>query len=177
MRITKPYALRYNGGMKLLPVDSEPAIASVAALATTIWREHYTPIIGAAQVAYMLERFQSAEALREQIGSGALHYFLIVSEGVEAGYLAFAPRGETLFLSKLYVLKTQRGKGLGAKAVGFAEAWGKERGMQRMELTVNRDNSASIAAYGRMGFVTLRAAVADIGGGFVMDDWVMEKSF
>lgn len=45
------------GSLVLVRVDRREQIAAVAALAREIWTQHYTPIIGAAQVAYMLERF------------------------------------------------------------------------------------------------------------------------
>ena len=35
-------------------------------LATIIWTEHYTPIIGIEQVAYMLDKFQTSEAMKKQ---------------------------------------------------------------------------------------------------------------
>ncbi len=37
--------------------------------------------------------------------------------------------------------------------------------------------SQAIRAYERNGFRTVRSQVADIGRGFVMDDYVMEKVF
>jgi ribosomal protein S18 acetylase RimI-like enzyme len=44
-----------------------------------------------------------------------------------------------------------------------------------MILTVNKRNTRAIAAYRRNGFTVLEAVVADIGGGFVMDDFLMSK--
>ena len=49
--------------MHLEQVRSPAQIEQCALLAEAIWREYYTPIIGEAQVAYMLEHFQSAEAI------------------------------------------------------------------------------------------------------------------
>ena len=43
-------------------------IALIAGLARQIWTEHYTPIIGAAQVEYMLGRFQSQSAIKKRHG-------------------------------------------------------------------------------------------------------------
>jgi len=45
-----------------------------------------------------------------------------------------------------------------------------------MWLTVNKNNSHSIAWYSRMGFTNAGPILQDIGGGFVMDDFRMEKS-
>ena len=45
-----------------------------------------------------------------------------------------------------------------------------------IELTVNKYNSGTIAAYEKMGFEKVRPAVFDIGGGYIMDDYIMKKS-
>ena len=42
--------------MKLERVERPEQIAAVAELAEEIWTQHYTPIIGPAQVLYMLEK-------------------------------------------------------------------------------------------------------------------------
>ena len=69
--------------------------ALLAVLADEIWREHYIPIIGLAQVDYMLHRFQSAEAIEQQVGAGMV-YILITSGAIPAGYLAYENRGDCL---------------------------------------------------------------------------------
>ena len=45
-------------------------VQALSALATSIVREHFDPIIGKAQNDYMLEKFQSVPALRSQLESG-----------------------------------------------------------------------------------------------------------
>ena len=44
-----------------------------------------------------------------------------------------------------------------------------------MYLTFNKYNKLGIRAYERNGFVKVRSAVTNIGKGFVMDDYIMEK--
>ena len=44
-------------------VTEESQVRAVAVLALEIWRQHYTPILGTAQVEYMLTRFQSVDAI------------------------------------------------------------------------------------------------------------------
>ncbi|NCA83730.1 MAG: GNAT family N-acetyltransferase, partial [Opitutae bacterium] len=60
--------------MTLERVESAEPIAAVAALAREIWTQHYVPIIGAAQVEYMLEKFQSAEAIARQLAGEGYEY-------------------------------------------------------------------------------------------------------
>lgn len=157
-------------------VRSPEEIRTVVELAREIWTEHYTPIIGRAQVDYMLARFQSEKAVAAQIREG-YRYFLIRLDGAPAGYLAVVPDSASrrLLLSKLYVRAALRGRGLGRAATAFAEQLGRDGGMNLLWLRVNRHNAASIRAYEAMGFVKTAALVSDIGEGFFMDDFQMEK--
>jgi len=158
-----------------LAVSTPADIAAVARLAAEIWYEHYVPIIGRQQVDYMVPRFQSEPAIADQIGKG-LQYFLIRVRGEPCGYLAIEPQpaGRSLFLSKLYVRKPERQLGVGRKALAFIESKGQEAGLDRLWLTVNKYNPA-FKAYLRLGFQNVADVVTDIGGGYVMDDYRLEK--
>jgi ribosomal protein S18 acetylase RimI-like enzyme len=157
-------------------VQSHEQVQEVARLAREIWLEHYAPIIGQKQVDYMLEKFQSESAIVEQIGK-SYEYFIIKQDAQNAGYLAVVPHNDanSLLLSKLYVRKSARGHGLGKKALEFVENICRERGIKSIWLTVNKHNSHSIEWYCRMGFRNAGPTVQDIGEGFVMDDFRMEK--
>ncbi len=159
-----------------LLVRSDEQIDEVARLAREIWTAHYVPIVGAGQIDYMLERFQSSPALEDQIADG-VEYYLILHKGRNAGYLAVREDedGFSLNLSKLYVREALRGRGLGKAMLAFAEDIAVRRGRRTLWLTVNKNNAGSIDWYGRMGFINTGECVRDIGGGFVMDDWRMEK--
>ncbi len=165
-----------HGSANFQPVASETDIAEVARLAGEIWHEHYVPIIGQAQVDYMVSQFQSPRAIASQIADGH-EYYLIVHQGQHAGYAAVAADRVTssLLLSKIYVKKSLRGHGLGKKVLEFLEDLCRQRGIGTIRLTVNKNNSASIAWYERVGFTNAGPTVQDIGGGFVMDDFKMEK--
>ena len=143
-------------------------------LAIEIWNEHYVPIIGKKQVDYMLEKFQSKKVMKEQIEKGYI-YFLVEDEGRNIGYIGIEPSEDELFLSKLYLKSSERGKGFGKKAVKFLEELAGEKKLGKISLTVNKNNVKSIAAYEKIGFKNTGSIVMDIGGGFVMDDYKMEK--
>ena len=155
-------------------VSSARDIQAVAALAREIWREHYSPIIGIGQVDYMLDRFQSFAAISEQIADQGYWYFLIRHDHRTVGYLALQRREAALFLSKLYVKKSVRGRGLGRRAVDFTRQFARDQGLAVIRLTVNKHNAAAIAAYERTGFIRSGEVVTDIGGGYVMDDYAFE---
>lgn len=148
-------------------------IAEVAALAHEIWNDHFPNIIGQGQVDYMLERFQSEAAIRAQIHDDRYEYYLVGDSGDRAGYFAIIQDADSLQLSKLYLRRATRGRGLGAQIVRWLEAESRSRGLSHVWLTVNKDNAGSIAFYRRVGFEIDSAIVTDIGHGFVMDDYRM----
>jgi diamine N-acetyltransferase len=162
--------------MDLVRVDSEAQITELAELAREIWTEHYEPITGPEQVAYMLAKFQSAEAIAAQIAEG-YEYYLASRAGRSVGYTALVPEPEksALMVSKLYVSKSERGRGCAKLMLRLAEDICRERGLTTLWLTVNKNNVDSIAWYERMGFTNAGALVQDIGEGFVMDDYRLEK--
>ena len=161
--------------MTIIAVSTERHIDIVESLAREIWTEYYTPIIGRGQVDYMLDRFQSKQAVTDQIRSGVV-YFLMEENHEFIGYIAVQPRGDELFLNKIYVQSSHRAKGYGKQAVRSLEALARERGLRKIALTVNKNNVGAIRAYEKMGFRNTGPLVQDIGNGFVMDDYAMEKT-
>ncbi len=146
----------------------------IAKLANSIWTEHYTPIIGEAQVAYMLGKFQSVPAIEDQTNQG-FSYYLLLHENKPVGYFSYSRKDDSLFLSKIYILNSERGKGIGKAGISFMEDQVRELGLKKIQLTVNKYNANSIKAYEKMGFINIDDIVQDIGQGYVMDDYVLEK--
>lgn len=158
-------------------VTTNEDVASVAELAHEIWNEHFPPIIGQAQVDYMLGKFQSDPAIARQIREDGYAYYFVIDEGERVGYFAILPDEEraSMQLSKLYVKRAFRGRGVGRAVLAFVEQACAARGFHELWLTVNKDNHDSVAFYERQGFVVDRPLNADIGNGFVMDDHRMAK--
>jgi len=148
--------------------------ALLAALAREIWTEHYTPIIGAAQVEYMLGEFQSEAAIRRDIAQGYVYDIAYVNQDA-CGYSATRDDGESHFLSKLYVRRDCRGRGIARMLVDRAARRAREAGAKTLRLTCNKHNAGSLAAYARLGFAIVDECVTPIGNGFVMDDYILEK--
>lgn len=163
--------------IRLLEVKDREGIEQVAALAEHIWREHYPPMIGQAQVNYMLQKFQSPEAIQNQIAFEGYRFFLIQGPGQKKiGYAAVVPQKCSLFLSKFYLVREARGLGYARQSMGFIECLARESGCSKIFLTVNKKNP-SVAAYEKMGFKKAGSLLQDIGNGFFMDDFKMEKRF
>lgn len=161
--------------LKIEAVKKED-IPVLVQLADEIWHQHFTPIIGAEQVAYMLERFQSEWAISDAIDREGYRYYFFCYDGERVGYIGIVPKEDgSLFLSKLYLRQAYRGKKIARAGMTFLEMLCRENGWRRIFLTCNRDNGNSVAAYKKMGFVILYEQDAPIGNGFVMNDYVMEK--
>lgn len=143
-------------------------------LATEIWREHYTSIIGIDQVNYMLKKFQSVDAMTEQIQSGYSYYTVFLSNEL-VGYFSVQPREDILFLSKAYLVESARGKGIFSKMLEKITLIAEEHDLSKIELTVNKENTNSINVYKSKNFNVTHEAVFDIGNGYVMDDFVLLK--
>lgn len=155
-------------------VDDAPALAEMAAV---IWPEAFSEMISHAQIDYMLEHIQSAPAMRAQMADG-MHYWFVEDDGRRIGYAAVRhdPDERVSHLSKLYLLARARGGGASLEALRRICDEARAAGSDTLSLTVNKNNARAIRFYEKHGFSTTREIVMDIGGGFVMDDYVMQKS-
>lgn len=145
-------------------------IKLLAELASKIWNEYWPKILSQEQINYMVEKFQSQKAIKEQIEKENYAYYFLTVDNKIIGYTGICDKKEYLFLSKLYIEKEFRHKGYGKQA--FEEI--KKLGFNKIRLTVNKQNKNTIDAYLKYGFKIIDKAVTDIGSGFAMDDFIME---
>jgi len=159
----------------LRPAGAED-IPLIRDLAGRIWREHYPGIITHAQIDYMLERMYAASVIAEEIGSKGYRYVLAMAEGEAVGFAAYVhePAAQAVKLSKLYLLPSLHGKGIGRKMLQQVKDDAVRQGAKSVYLFVNKRNRKAIASYERFGMKKAEEVVTDIGGGFVMDDFRME---
>ena len=156
-------------------VITKEQIKILADTANIVWHEAFKNIITLAQIEYMIEKFQSFNAVYEAINKNNYLYYLIKDDNIVMGYTGLHEEDGKLFLSKLYILKEYRGKQIASKAFDFIENLAKNKNLKSVWLTVNRNNNHAIEVYKHKGFVLTKTQVADIGNGFVMDDYVFEK--
>lgn len=143
----------------------------VGRLAAAIWPGVYHPIIGEQQVAYMLERFYSPSALKQQFDAG--HRFFIAETHSPVGFASMSPEGEERWkLQKLYLLAALHGTGAGKGLLKHLIDLLTSEGQQNLFLNVNRYNARAIAFYEKMGFNQIAVEDIDIGNGFWMNDYV-----
>lgn len=161
---------------------------TVARLGEVIWRSHYTKIIGSAQVDYMLADRYTPEKLSLYLDADDRWLMLLRVDSPTlridtqtarraVGYCSYAltdDPGETK-LEQLYLLPESHGKGLGRLMLCHVEEQARVRGRSMLLLQTNKRNAGAIAFYRKAGFTVREEVVFDIGNGFVMDDYVMEK--
>lgn len=156
-------------------VRTDTQIEAAASLADEIWHEFFPSVLSAEQIDYMVEKFQSAQAMKEQMKSEGYKYFLLLNGGTRVGYTAIRHDGDgRLFLSKLYVKKEHRGKGYATEVFEFLKRYCRENGLTAIWLTVNKHNSTAISVYEKREFRKIGEGVTDIGKNFVMDDFYFQ---
>ncbi|RNL49059.1 GNAT family N-acetyltransferase [Paraeggerthella hongkongensis] len=160
------------------PVSSDEDRARLADLADEIWHEYWPALIGPEQTDYMVENFQSLEAIERDMAEHAYEYWFLRAEddGRIVGYTGGHAEPETnrYFISKIYLRAEERGKGFASQAIAFYDQLARERGLDALYLTVNKHNELGVRAYLGKGFEIIDAVETDIGNGFVMDDYIME---
>ncbi len=161
--------------LKLKLKKAEHADAgAITALAEQIWRVHYPPIIGNAQVEYMLSHMHTPENVVEHMKSGQTFCFILDGDKT-IGYTSWSKPAEgELFIHKFYIDPALQGKGIGKKV--FDEMLELNPATKTIRLTVNRMNYKSINFYYKVGFVIEEVKDFDIGGGYYMNDFVMKYS-
>jgi ribosomal protein S18 acetylase RimI-like enzyme len=160
----------------LIDVAGSADLPGIAALATAIWRAHYPGIISHAQIDYMLERRYDLDVMRDEMASGIV-YLRATQDGELRGFAAVgrvAPAEAKLH--KLYIHPDHQRRGIGAALMARSEIEAVAMGARQIVLNVNKLNRSAIAAYRKHGFTVRESIIVDIGGGFVMDDYLMVKS-
>lgn len=160
--------------MNYLNIKTDDEIQKLSDLASEIWHEYWTVILTPQQIDYMVEKFQSFNAMKNQIENDRYIYNVLEDSGNIIGYFGVSIKDDYLFLSKLYIKKDFRCLGCGKQAFNKIKQIAQQYNKKSIQLTVNKQNTNTIKAYEKWGFKEIDAVVTDIGNGFVMDDYIME---
>lgn len=155
-------------------VASKEDLWQVRELAQLIFPATYENIVSAEGIAYMMELFYTNEALRSQHDSKQV-FLILYFEGIAAGYASYTKLNAPgdFKLNKIYLDNRLQGKGLGRFLLFDVIRRVKSVGGERLQLNVNRHNKA-VGFYRNLGFAILKEELLDIGGGYFMDDYVLE---
>ena len=158
---------------------SPDEIETIRQLADRTWRACYPGIIGEEQIDYMLGWMYSPDRIRSEMESGSIRYLLAeIPGGNPVGFAAFGPEEshpEEAFLHKLYVLPECQRLGCGSRLLDEVMRRSRVDGCRTLSLRVNRANHNAIRAYEKNGFRKTGEVCSEIGGGFVMDDYLMTR--
>lgn len=162
----------------LLAPVTQADFALLRDLATRIWRQAYTGMIPDAQIEYMLGNRFADEAIERVLHDPDRWLEILRVGGAAVGYCGgevVAAEPDTLKLGQLYLLDAFRGRGLGRFMLERVEERARQLGKGTIFLQVHKRNTAAQAFYRAAGFTLRGPAVFDIGGGFFMDDYLLEK--
>lgn len=159
--------------MDIREITGDADVRRLVKYAREVWSESNVSFNTPEQVEYMIEKFQSYEAISSQMMHG-YRYFFVEEDGKVLAYFGIQPQGDRLFLSKFYILRGNRGRGIFSVGIEFMKSLCREEGLTAIYLTVNRNNTHAYEVYLHTGFKVLRTEVNDIGNGFVMDDYIMQ---
>ena len=159
--------------------SDEKAIKEMSELASNIVKEYYDPILGESQNDYMIYKFQSVSAIKEQLQEGYNYFFVTktnqnsnINKSLNIGFMTYYPRTNDIYLSKFYLHKNYRGQGISRHMLNFIVNKTKEVGFNTVTLNVNKYNDLAITAYEKLGFIKVGEEKTDIGHGYYMDDYI-----
>ena len=165
--------------MRITEYTTDEQFERLAELASEIWHECYGGLISDGQIDYMVDKFQSAEAMREQTAQEGYRYFVLEIDGEPGGYYGLVKKPgegldppEIMCLSKFYLRRELRGKGFSSQMFREIKRFTRRAGLEMIKLTVNRGNIHAINVYKHIGMRMIKEQVTDIGSGYVMDDYV-----
>jgi ribosomal protein S18 acetylase RimI-like enzyme len=149
-------------------------IPLIRELCFKVWPQTYASILSQEKIDYMLDLMYSSDSLEKQMDTGS--QFIFVYEDEQAvGFAAYFEKSPIIFkLDKIYILPSQQGKGTGKFVIDYILEVIKQKGATALELQVHRQNKAR-NFYEKLGFVIIEEKDFDIGNGFFMNDYVMEK--
>jgi GNAT superfamily N-acetyltransferase len=170
----KIYNRAGEGPLEFKEVKSPAELGALLTLIQEIWPEVFVPIIGREQVDYMLAHYQGKDAITAEMEQGA-RYFLIGHGGGYIGYFAYSLENDRLFISKVYLKKAYRGRGLSSPVFRRLEELALKNNRKKLFLHVNRFNKNAVAVYLHRGFEIVKTVDEPLGEKFFLNDYWMEK--
>lgn len=150
-------------------------VPAIATLAREIWQATYPGIITQEQIDFMLEQRYGVERLYDDLEQADKWLDQAFCDGRRIGFAFCEICDGEYKLDKLYIHPDVQRRGVGGQLIGHVAERGRKLGYPAVILAVNKRNEQAIASYRKYGFAVRDAVVSDIGCGFVMDDYIMEK--
>jgi diamine N-acetyltransferase len=150
-------------------------LVTVERLAHEIWPGTYGQILSSEQLSYMLQLIYSQPSLQQQMLQQAHHFLIAEIDGQPVGFADYSLYEPGVYkLHKIYVHANTQGKGVGKALIDHIIGKLLPQKVHILRLNVNRYNKARLF-YEKLGFTITGEEDIDIGNGFFMIDYVMEK--
>ncbi|MCQ3034951.1 MAG: GNAT family N-acetyltransferase [Bacilli bacterium] len=159
--------------MHIKLVNSSSDIRNVASLGNEVFGGYYKTLLGEEQTNYMVDKFLSKKAIKNNISEGFV-YYLINNEEQNIGFIALQYRPAFLYISKCYIKEEYRGQGNFKVIFNMIRALCYKHNYKSIKLNVNKHNDLAINVYEHVGFTRESSETINIGNGFYMDDYVYE---
>lgn len=142
-------------------------------LAEVVWIPTFEPMLPPDRLRYLFNFMYAPQKIRQQLSDPDHMFFILRQNQRDIGYSHLIFSDEWVKLEKIYLLPAMQGMGSGLYLLRsmISEAIEKERSQVRLQ--VNRANDKAIRFYQRFGFEIIASEDFDVGGGHVMDDYVM----
>lgn len=151
---------------------------TIREIAYQTWPDTYGAILSEKQLDYMLSAFYSEETLKDNLDNKGHHFLLVKEEEICLGFASYEhyyQQKSTTRVHKIYILPQTQGKGIGKLLMDAMENLARENQSDILSLNVNRFNKAC-TFYQKMGFEIVAEVNLEIGNGYLMEDYVMEKN-
>lgn len=150
-------------------------IPLIRELTFRVWPQTYSSILTQEQIDYMLDMMYSESSLEKQMTKEGCHFIIVYEDGNPVGFASYAEvEPKRWKLHKIYILQNQQGKGTGRFVIDHIIDEIKKKDASSLFLQVNKHNNAK-AFYEKLGFAEIDFINLDIGNGFFMNDFIMEK--
>ncbi|WP_028509980.1 GNAT family N-acetyltransferase [Ruminococcus sp. NK3A76] len=149
-------------------------IIKTTCLANRIFGQHYTQLMPRPQIDYILDSFNSFNAINERISSGGYKYYSIMCDNRPAGFFAYVPRlGEAVEITEIGVIKKQRGKGCCKKALNFIVTKAKEGGARTVKIKIDKKNETALNAFKALGMQEIGEEQTKLMGDFFVEQLIL----
>ncbi|MEO8535194.1 MAG: GNAT family N-acetyltransferase [Flavobacterium sp.] len=141
------------------------------------WPVTYGEILSEEQLKFMLDLFYSDEALTAQFQKKDQLFYLISEHEFVLGFIGiehYYKKEAITKIHKIYLLPETQGKGIGKMVVENIGKLALENNSTSLLLNVNRFNKA-LSFYEKIGFKVIEEVNIEIGNGYLMEDYVMQK--
>lgn len=151
-------------------------IPIIQEIANKTWPEAYGAILSDSQSVYMMNMMYSDASMLQQFNKKHLFYlayegdFCLGFASCENNYLS----NMVTRIHKIYILPESQGKGVGKLLIEKVDALAKANHSECISLNVNKFNKA-LGFYKKLGFEIVNEENIEIGQGYLMEDYRMEK--